>query len=245
MADRQKPEGRGRVHSSRRKRRLAVAACAVVACGAAVLALLASRGQKEPAKTFDFKDIEEYKIETLSEYPRSMQLIYLAPYDADPEELYAHMQQAVGSLREEVPDLFSASIEYYEAPLLYEAGDTPIAYGRWGPRGSLTGASSGIQPGDYSRHTFIFQVYPYDADYALTPEEWDLYQEILEYFLNEKGCQPPFIDLDDPYKHPDRVEEYRPLAERLGCSCETLMGLPNKVSLWRTGVVESLMEDGD
>lgn len=235
MADRQRPEGRGRAHSPRRKRRLAVVACAVVACGAAVLALLASRGQK-------FKDIKEYKIDTFSEFPHSMELIYLAPYDADREELYAHMQQAVGSLREEVPDLHSAYIAYYEAPLLYESNATPIADGKWGPQGCLTYVS-GIQPGDYSRHTFTFHVYPYDADYALTAEEWDLYQEILEYFLNEKGCQPPFIDLDDPYKHPDRVEEYRRLAERLGCSCETLMGLPNKVFLWRPSTIESLTED--
>ncbi len=240
MANRQNPEGRGRAHSSRRKRRLAVAAC-----GAAVFALLASRGQKEPAKTFDFKDIEEYKIDTSSEFPHSMELIYLAPYDADREELYAHMQQAVGSLREEVPDLFSASIEYYEAPLLYEAGDTPIAYGRWGPRGSLTGASSGIQPGDYSRHTFIFQVYPYDADYALTPEEWALYQEVLEYFLYEKGCPPYYINPGIPSKHPDWEEEYRRLAERLGCSYEILSGLPYKVFCWRPSTIESLTEDGD
>ncbi len=243
MADRQDPERRGRAHSSRRKRRLAVAACAVVACGAAVFALLASRGQKETVKTFDFKDIEEYRIETLSEHPDSMHLVYLAPYDADPEELYAHMQQAVGSLREEVPDLVSASIEYYEAPLLYEAGRTPIAYGRWGPHGGFN--MNGIQPGDYSQHIFIFQPYPYDADYALTAEEWDLYQEILEYFLYEKGCPPYYIDPEDPYRHPDRVEEYRRLAERLGCSYETLMGLPDKVSRWRSSVVESLMEDGD
>ncbi len=236
MADRQRPEQRGRARLSRRKKRIAIAACGVVACGAVIFALLASRGQK-------FKDIKEYKIDAFSEFPHSMELIYLAPYDADREELYAHMQQAVGSLREKVPDLHSAYIAYYEAPLLYENNNTPIADGKWGPQGCLTYVS-GIQPGDYSRHTFTFQVYPYDADYALTEEEWALYHELLDHFLNEKGCQPPFIDPDDPYKYSDRVEEYRLLAERLGCSCETLMELPHKVFLWRPSTVESLMEDG-
>ncbi len=240
MADRQRPERRGRARPSRRKRRLAVAACAVVACGAVIFALLASRGRKEPLRTLDPKDIEIYKVDTLSEYPFSLELVYLVPYDAAPHELYTHMQLVVELLRTEVPDLFSVSIDYYDAPFLYEADRTPVAECAWGPP-----RSSWIQPGDYSQHRFYFQPYPYDADYALTAEEWDLYQEILEYFLYEKGCPPYYIDPEDPYRHPDRVEEYRRLAERLGCSYETLMVLPHKVLCWRPRTIESLTEDGD
>lgn len=217
-------------------------ACVIVACGVALSVLLALRGQKEPTKTFDFEGFEEYKVEPL-EYPNSMRLVYLVPYDADPEELYAHMQQAIESMREDVPDMYSAYVEYYEAPLFYENHNTPVADGVWGPRGS-TIPLYGIEPGDYSQHIFTFHVYPYDADYALTEEEWALYQEILEYFLYEKGCQPYYIDPEDPYKYPDRVEEYRHLAERLGCSCETLMGLPNKVFLWRPSTVDCLPDNG-
>ncbi len=239
MADRQKPEVRGRAHSSRRKRRLAIAACALVACGAVIFALLASRGRKEPLRTLDPKDIEIYKVDTLSEYPFSLELVYLVSYDAAPHELYTHMQLVVGLLRTEVPGLFSVSIEYYDAPLFYEADNTPVAECMWGPH------QSWIQPGDYSQHRFYFQPYPYDADHALTEEEWALYQEVLEYFLYEKGCSPYYIDPEDPYRHPDRVEEYRRLAERLGCSYETLMVLPHKVLCWRPSTIESLTEDGD
>ena len=200
---------------------------AIVCC----VVFLAYPSVSKDAKEDDFEDYKEYRTLTLEEYPRSVELVFIVPYDTTAAELNDHMLQTLESLRKEVSDLFSARFLYYEAPLFYECEETPVADIRWGPQGSLSNKYNGIKPGDYSRHAIAFCYYPYDANYALTEEEWALYHKLQMYFLSEVG-RPPYYT-DDPNKIPDEVVAYQTAATVLGCTSEMLTDLHTKVIHWR------------